>query len=195
MTARQRIHRHTLVEMNRSVCTARRDVACERIAELLPLVAQEKSANLRCEGYKRCAVLADEAMRATRRSQLVRENPLTRCLQLLQETLQAQVSTTGHQAELGEETEELAQALARDDTPALETVQEIFLRDEKNLAQSLDGLLRLGAPLLEADTRERKKSFSEDDHRRHQTATEEFRNVYGNGGGITPPQKMRRSLV
>ena len=197
MTAKKRgnsrIHRHTLVEMNRSVCTARRDVACERIAELLPLVAREKCAKQRCEGYKRCAMLADEALRATRRSQLASESPLTRCLQLLRETLQTQVSTTGHQAELDGETPELAQVLAHNDTAQLETVQEIFLRDGCSLARSLDGLLRLGVPLLEADTRERKSAFSEDDHRRHQLATEEFRNVYGNGGGFTPLQQGQRS--
>ena len=173
-----RIHRHTLVEMNQSVFTARRDIAHERVVTLLRERLHPASREERAACYRLCGRLIEDALMATRRSQIQRDSPLIHYLRLLKETLQAQLALINHELMLVREARELSRLLGEKIIAELQTASDRFSTSERNILEAIGDLLKFGAPILTKDTGERLETFSDDDRRRYEVAREEFRQFY-----------------
>jgi hypothetical protein len=173
-----RIHRHTLVEMNQAVFTARRDIAHERVVTLLKEHLHRARREERAACYRLCVRVIEDALMATRRSQIQRDSPLIHYLRLLQETLQAQLSLVNHELMLARESRALSRLLGEKTIAELQTASDLFSTSERNILESIGDLLKFGAPILARDTRERLDSFSADDRRRYEVAKTEFHTFY-----------------
>jgi hypothetical protein len=177
-----RIHRHTLVEMNRSVFTARRDAAHARAMHILLTGIEEGDKEQRAAWYADCLRLVEEAMRSTQRSQISQDSPLIHYFKLLREILSAQVALIHHEITLERETQDFARVLGRDMVARLLADVRPFSDTERFVLESIRHLLEFGESLRARDTQERQRNFSEDDRRRLDHATAEYTQHYSNRG-------------
>ena len=173
-----RIHRQTLVEMNRPVFTARRDAAHKRIQEILGQDITVSDKAERAQRYTACLRLTEETLRSTRRSQIAQDSPLIHYFKLLRETLKAQVALVNHELSLVNEAREFSRILGEERVAQLQTAKALFSDSEHYVLSSLRKVVEFGEPLREQDTNERKRTFSDDDWRRYQHATEEYTTLY-----------------
>jgi hypothetical protein len=169
-----RIHRHTLVEMNRSVFTARRDAAHARVMDILLTGIEQGSKEQRAAWYADCLRLVEETMRSTQRSQIAQDSPLIHYLKLLREILNAQLALVQHEITLGRETHDFIRVLGRDTVARLLADIRPFSDTERFVLDSIRNLLQFGEPLRARDTQERQRDFTEDDRRRLQHAAAEY---------------------
>ncbi|MBN2451539.1 MAG: hypothetical protein JXR77_14205 [Lentisphaeria bacterium] len=177
-----RIHRHTLVEMNLPVFTARRDAAHARAADILRLEIEKGDREQRAERYESCLRLIEEALRCTERSQMAHDSHLMHYLRLLRDTLKAKVALVHHEITLVAEAREFATILGEETVARLLTARDVFSDSERHVLGFMRGLLEFGEPLRSRDTEERKRRFSEDDWRRFRHAAGEYEVYYSTYG-------------
>jgi hypothetical protein len=173
-----RVHRHTLVEMNRPVFTARRDAAHARALEVLRHRIEGGSKEQRAAWYSDCLRLVEESMRSTLRSQIVQDSPLVHYLRLLREILKAQLALVSHEITLARETEEFSRLLGQETVSRLLEDAHLISASERFVLDSIRNLLEFGEPLRAQDTQERQRDFTEDDYRRFDQALAEYSHHY-----------------
>lgn len=177
-----RIHRQTLIEMNRAVFTARRDSAHTRLVAILREHIDCNSKEKRAGLYADCLELLEEVLRSTQRSQIPQGSPFIHYLELLRETLKAQFALVNHEITLVREAREFTKALGKETVARLQQPSDLFSGSEKYLLDSVHNLLEFGEPLRQRDTKQRQKTFSEDDWRRYHHAKSEFETYYQSFG-------------
>jgi len=173
-----RVHRHTLVEMNRSVFTARRDAAHARALAVLRDQIEGGSKEQRAAWYDDCLRLVEEAVRSTQRSQIAQDSPLIHYLRLLRDILKAQLALVSHEITLARETEEFSRLLGREMVARLLEDMHLISDSERIVLDSIRNLLEFGEPLRSRDTQERQREFTDDDFRRFNQALGEFGRHY-----------------
>jgi len=174
-----RLHRQTLIEMNLAPFTARRNAAHERLLEILrgrELV--ESSKEQRVHWYTLCECLLDEAILATRRSQIDQDTPVIHYLRLLRDTVAAALALVRHEVLVVREAEVFSKLVGNDLVQELQATGDVFSQSEMNILDCIEDLLRFGERICEQDTRARKASFTPEDHRRYDDAFEEYRRFY-----------------
>lgn len=174
-----RIHRHTLVEMNRPVFTARRDAAYARIAAILARDIQTGTREERAAWYQACFGLVEDALRCTERSQIAQDCPLAHYLRLLRDTLKALIAVVNHQITLVSETRTFTELLGKEAGARLEEAMGLFADSERQVLSSIHNLLQFGEPLRARDTEDRRQTFTEDDWRRFRHAAAEYGTLFG----------------
>ncbi len=179
-----RAHRDTLAEMNKSVFTARRQAAHERVVDILQRKMIISSKTKRARLYGLCLDLLDETLSASRRSQVQQETPVTHYLDMLRETVGACLAVLKHEMTLLQEAEEFTQLQDETSVRSISTSNDVFSDSEMNLLDCVDGQLRFGAPILAEDTNRRKAEFTEDEHRRYNLARAEYREYYRTFSGF-----------
>jgi len=173
-----RVHRHTLIEMNISVFTARRYAAHERVVEVLRREMLASSKELRSELYALCVRLLGEAIESTQRSQLLADSPVLHYLNLLRNTIAASQALVRHEMTLVRESEEFSRMLNEYVVNQLRTANNVFSDSEMNILDCIEDLLKFGEPILSQDTQARLQRFSDDDKRRYELALKEYRAHY-----------------
>jgi hypothetical protein len=177
-SAGPRIHRQTLVEMNRSVFTARRDAAHARIADILRHRIDAGSKEQRAAWYADCLHLVEEAMRSTQRSQIGQDSPLTHYFKLMREILKAQLALVNHEITLTRESEQFSRLLGRETVSRLLEDVHLVSDGERFVVDSIRNLLEFGEPLRARDTDDRQREFTEDELRRYHHALAEYTQHY-----------------
>src|SRR6056297_1203456 len=165
-----RVHRHTLIEMNISVFTARRDAAHERVLDILRREMLASTKELREDLYSLCCRMLDDAIQCTRRSQVQADSPVLHYFSLLRDTIAASQALVRHEMTIAEESEKFASMLNEYVVAQLETANDLFSDSEMNILDCIEDLLKFGEPILQQDAEERLKSFSQDDKRRYDLA-------------------------
>ncbi len=173
-----RVHRHTLIEMNYAVFTARRDASHERVLEVLRREMLASSKELRAELYAFCVRMLDEAVKSTQRSQVQSDSPVLHYLTLLRDTIAASQALVRHEMTLVRESEEFSRMLNEYVVNQLQTANSVFSDSEMNILDCIEDLLKFGEPILIQDSQERLKKFTDDDKRRYDTAVAEYRTYY-----------------
>ncbi|OPZ26563.1 MAG: hypothetical protein BWZ02_01965 [Lentisphaerae bacterium ADurb.BinA184] len=173
-----RLHRQTLVEMNTSVFTARRDAAHERVQRILRRDMRTSKKGVRVRLYQFCARLLDEAAQCTRRSQVQADSPVLHYLNLLRGTLASAQALTEHELRLAREREALSKTLDDQALAQLQAADDVFSTGEMNVLDRVDELLTFGEPILARDTEGRRKVFSPEDLTRYDKALAEYRRVH-----------------
>lgn len=180
-----RVHRHTLVEMNAAVFTARRDAAHARAVELLAGDLPPATRDERMRLYALCRGLLGEAILSTQRSQLHANSPLLRYLKLLRDTVGVNLALLRHDVTIEKETDELSRLVAGDVAVARQGDYEAFSESEHHILNCIHNLVKFGEPLLRADSKERLAALGEDDRRRYDLAMREYHDYYT--GHFQPP--------
>lgn len=178
----RRIHRQTLVEMNRAAFTARRDAAHERARAILEAGMERGTKEQRADWYLGCLHLIEEAVRSTLRSQIPQDGPFVQYLKLVRETLKAQLALVNHEINLTQEAQELSRLLGPETVARLLASDKPFSDSERSVLDAIHSLLRFGEPLRVRDTKERQRSFEPDDWRRFRVAQDEFTKLYSTYG-------------
>ncbi|MEI8078069.1 MAG: hypothetical protein WCH61_00390 [bacterium] len=173
-----RIHRHTLVEMNAPVFTARRDAAHACLVDILRRDALDAGRSDRVCLYGRGLRLLDDAILGTQRSQIQKEGPLLQYFHLLRDTLAATLALVAHEIRLTHGTGALSRLAAHSPRTRPVTMANRFSSGELNTLDSIDDLLKFGVPLLLKDSENHRKAFSPDDLRRYELARREYREHY-----------------
>lgn len=180
-----RVHRQTLIEMNVPVFTARRDAAHERalthLRQDLPLADRVTRQKL----YALCDRLLGDTLIFTQRSQIHRDSPLLRYLQILQETVHLCRAHMTHAEHLQKETREISKMTGAALPPAM-AAGDSLSNSELQMLAFVEDLLHFGEPLLKQDSRERQAAFSEDDRRRFTIARTEYDHYYGRSSELEP---------
>ena len=192
-----RIHRHTLVEMNAPVFTARRDAAHACLVDILRRDALDAGRSDRVCLYGRGLRLLDDAILGTQRSQIQKEGPLLQYFRLLRDTLAATLALVAHEIRLPHGTEALSRLAASSSRTRQVTVAGRFSSGELNTLDSIDDLLKFGVPLLLKDSENHRKTFSPDDRRRYELARREYREHYLSStfAGEVPTLSCRTAAV
>lgn len=177
-SSRARVHRHTLIEMNISVFTARRDAAHERVLDILRREMLASTKELREDLYSLCCRMLDDAIQCTRRSQVQADSPVLHYFSLLRDTIAASQALVRHEMTIVQESEEFAEMLNEYVVAQLETANDLFSDSEMNILDCIEDLLKFGEPILQQDAEERVKSFSQDDKRRYDLALNAYRDYY-----------------
>mgnify|MGYP006277920351 FL=1 len=177
-SSRARVHRHTLIEMNISVFTARRDAAHERVLDILRREMLASTKELREDLYSLCCRMLDDAIQCTRRSQVQADSPVLHYFSLLRDTIAASQALVRHEMTIAQESEEFAEMLNEYVVAQLETANDLFSDSEMNILDCIEDLLKFGEPILQQDAEERVKSFSQDDKRRYDLALNAYRDYY-----------------
>ena len=177
-----RIHRQTLVEMNRAVFVARRDAAHARALDILQARVEQGSKEQRVAWYADSLRLIEEALRSTQRSQIPQDSPLIHYLKLLRDTLKAQLALVSHEITLAREAQEFSRLLGQETVARLLAAAHLFSDSERFVLDSIHDLILFGEPLRARDTEERQAGFAEDDHRRFARATAEYALYYRSFG-------------
>ncbi|OGV69090.1 MAG: hypothetical protein A3K19_16705 [Lentisphaerae bacterium RIFOXYB12_FULL_65_16] len=179
-SAPPRVHRHTLIEINRAVFTARRKAAHERAFELLreeiPATAKEKER--RAAQYQFCLQLFDDAMTATQRSQIEQETPVLQYLRLIRETVSANLALVHHELALIHQAAEFSRLLGDTVLARFQIRSDVVSEGERGVLERVSSLLQFGDPILRKDDEERMATFTPDDHRRYRLALREYRRFY-----------------
>lgn len=180
-----RLHRQTLIEMNVSVFTARRDAAHARAVEILREEVVAGGHEERVRLYTLCRGLLDEAIQATQRSQLQANSPLLRYLKLLADTVGVNLSLLRHEITLASEADELSTLVGGQVPVSIDLASESLSLGESHLLHCVLNLLQFGEPLLQMDSAARRNTFGEDDRRRYELARTEYADFYRTR--FTPP--------
>ena len=89
-----RVHRHTLIEINLSVFTARRDAAHQSVLDILRRKMLSSNKEIREVLYSLCVRFLDDAIECTKRSQVQPDSPVLHYLNLLKDTISASMAST-----------------------------------------------------------------------------------------------------
>jgi len=184
-----RVHKHTLIEMNIAVFTARREAAHARVMEILRMEIRAGDKEKRINGYAQCHVLTQEAILATRRSQLQPQSPMLSYFQLLHDAIGVSLALARHELNLNREKDELRSSSEHSAAAALPQFKPEFSDAEKNQLDCLLGLLTFGEPLVQRDSAQRLQHFSTDDRRRYELARSEYQTYYRNFPSQEEPEK------
>ncbi len=171
-------HRHTLAETNRPFYIARRDAAYAQIVESCARGRGLDSRDERATLYQTCDELLTEAVMCTRRSQLQEDSPVIHYLQLLEETISACLALVRHEFNLERETHEFSAKMGGESVRELQSASDVFNTSEANIMNCIDGIMRFGTPIMEADTEQILTHFSAPDRERYNTALKEYQSVY-----------------
>ena len=128
--------------------------------------------------YRFCLRLLEDALTATRRSQLQQDSPVTHYLGLLRETVSANLALVSHELTLLRETAEFSRLLGDVMTAQFQSAGEVFSNSEMNILECIGDLLSFGEQLLSQDTAVRTEQFSADDRARYETAMREYTGFY-----------------
>jgi len=190
-----RLHRQTLVEMNISVFTARRDAAHERVLDVLrqEMLTQEKK--VREKLYSFCVILLDEAIMCTQRSQLNSDSQVMHYLCLLKDTLTATQALVHHETKIGSESEDFSGMLNQYVITQLQTANDVFSASEMNILDCVEDLIKFGEPLLKNDSKNRLEKLGEDDSRRYNLTLREYSAYYRRFNSDTEEKDLPRSIV
>lgn len=161
-----RVHRHTLVEMNRSVYTARRYAGFEAFKKLIQKISLDSPREKRLEIYKMAQSLSTQLFCDTERSQIMRDSPMIKFLTVLQSTLTAMKALMEYEISLEDDAFYLKAVSVRADGQ--------YSVNEEVVLKAINDLLIIGQDLLNKDNEERQKGFTEDDHRRYEKALKEY---------------------
>lgn len=176
-------HRQTLAEINRPFFTARRNAAFERVADIFRSELLPSAKGSRVELYRRCMILLEEAMVATRRSQVKEDSLILHFLSMLKETIGTCFAIVEHDMKLAEESTELLRHLGKEQVGNLHTPDDAFSESEMSIMDCVEELLRACAPVLESDTNAMRAGFNSEDSRRYQQAWGEYQAYYRADGG------------
>ena len=174
---RVRIHRDTLVEMNRAVYVARRNSAYGRAVQVLRALGKAESPELRGRLYRVAVRLLDDAIRDTRMSQIAQDTPLVLFLKLLREAIQTAQALIGNELHIGRDTPDLARALGQSSS-TLRLARAFIEKSENDVLESITEMLVFGRAVVRQDTRERRSLFNDDERRRYRLNTRESRQFY-----------------
>ena len=190
-----RLHRQTLIEMNVSVFTARRDAAHERVLDVLrrEMLTQEKE--VREKLYSFCVILLDEAIMCTQRSQLKIDSQVMHYLCLLKDTLAATEALVQHERKISRESEDLSDVLNQYVMTQMKTANDVFSASEMNILDCVEDLIKFGEPLLAKDSQKRLEELSEDDARRYNLALREYSAYYRRFNSSSDEKDLPRSVV
>lgn len=170
----KRLHRQTLVDVNVSVYTARRNVAHDRALAVLRNRVSGEDREKRRVLYGFCSSLLEEAIESTRRSLVAADAPALHYLRLLRDTVSAIQSLVKHELTLARESESFTNLF---DVHLFEA-DSIFSTSEMGILGCVEELLKFGESILRQDTEERLARFTDDDRRRYGVAESEFRVYY-----------------
>ena len=173
-----RVHRYTLIEMNCSVFTARRDAAHARAVQILRREVFGSTKERRTALYTNCVRLLEDAINDTQRSQIQQDTPLIHYLCLVRDTVRANLALVTHEINLSHEASEFSRLLGPKAIAEFQTAGDVFSHSEMGILHCIDGLLRFGEPLLARDTEERTAVFTDDDRRRYALARREYQTHY-----------------
>ena len=173
-----RVHKHTLIEMNIAVFTARREAAHARVVAILRQEIFSGDKEKRIQYYTQCHALTREAILATRRSQWQPESPLLNYFTLIHDTIGVSLALARHESNLTRQTDELARLTGGSLAESLTPIGAKFSSSEKNLLDCLADLLTFGETLLQQDSAQRLQQFSADDRRRYELARSEYDAYY-----------------
>jgi len=174
---RVRIHRDTLVEMNRAVYVARRNSAYGRAVQVLRALGKAESPELRGRLYRVAVRLLDDAIRDTRMSQIAHDTPLVLFLKLLREAIQTAQALIGNELHIGRDSPDLARALGQSSS-TLRLARAFIEKSENDVLESITEMLVFGRAVVRQDTRERRSLFNDDERRRYRLNTRESRQFY-----------------
>lgn len=174
---RVRIHRDTLVEMNRSVYVARRNTAYGRAVQVLRILGRPNPSEVRERLYRLAVRLLDDAIRDTRLSQLERNTPLVLFLKLLRESIQTACALIQNDLDIGRDTADLAKALGQSST-TLRLARAFIEKSENDVLDSINEMLGFGRTVIRQDTRQRRAQFDSDERRRYRLNMRESRHFY-----------------
>lgn len=178
-----RVHRHTLVEMNRSVYTARRNAAHERLADILANGLTRASQAERLGYYKICVELIDGIISDTTRSQVQPDSPLLIYLRILRRTIDSLQLIIHHEISLDQDTGQLAAFVGSEAALRFQEALKGLSADEFNILRNVKALVDFGRIVIDKDYAGRRASFTDEDCRRYDKAYQEYRQLYG---GLTP---------
>lgn len=173
-----RVHRQTLVEMNVSVFTARRNAAHQYVIDILHHDMLHKEKKERRKLYLLCGILLEEALMCTRRSQLQIDSAVVHYLGLLRDTINALEALLRHEIKLTHESRELSGMLNQYVLSQLQSGDRIFSDSEANVLDCIEDLIKFGNPIMSQDSQERIKNFSDEDRRRYDLALQEYQAYY-----------------
>ncbi len=185
-----RVHRQTLVEMNVSVFTARRDSAHQRVINILRREMMTQAKKQRRKLYLLCGMVLDEAIMCNRRSQLQTDSAVMHYLELLRDTVNAEEAIVRHEIRLNRESREFSGMLNQYVVTQLQSAKAAFSEGETNILDCIEDLLKFGDPILTKDTEERFQKFNEDDRRRYDLALKEYAQYYARFALDTPLKEL-----
>ncbi len=185
-----RVHRQTLVEMNIAVFTARRNAAHQCVIDILRREMLNRPKDGRRKLYLLCAMLLEEAIMCTRRSQLQVDSAVMHYLALLRDTINAVEALVRHEMKLNQESKELSGMLNQYVMTQLQSADDVFSDGEMNILDCIEDLLKFGAPILVKDSQERFEGLDEDDQRRYDLALREYTEYYQRYNVDTPIQEF-----
>lgn len=174
---RVRIHRDTLVEMNRSVYVARRNSAYGRAVQVLRTLGRPNPTERRARLYRLAVRLLDDAIRDTRLSQIERNTPLVLFLKLLREAIQTAQALINNDLDIGRDTPDLAKALGQSSS-TLRLARAFIEKSENDVLESIREMLGFGRTVIRQDTRQRRAEFDPDERRRYRLNMRESRQFY-----------------
>ena len=174
-----RVHRHTLVEMNRSVYTARRNAAHERLVAILSDEQSLCCRERRLGYYQICIDLIDGIVSDTTRSQVQPDSPLLIYLRILRRTIDSLQLIIHHDISLEQDTGKFAAFVGQDAVLRFQEALKGLASDEMNILRNLKALLTFGCLVVGKDYDERRASFTKEDFRRYDKAYQEYRQLYG----------------
>jgi hypothetical protein len=174
---RVRIHRDTLVEMNRAVYVARRNSAYGRAVQVLRRLGRSESTEKRAGLYRVAVRLLDDAIRDTRMSQIERNTPLVLFLKLLRESIQTAQALIRNELDIGRDTPDLARALGQSSS-TLRLARAFIEKSENDVLESITEMLVFGRTVIRQDTRDRRKEFDQEERRRYRVNMRESRHFY-----------------
>jgi len=173
-----RIHRHTLMEMNYAVFTARCKVAHDRVLDILQRELFANPKEQRIKLYKRTLRMLKDAIMSIQRSQTQQDSPLIHYLQLLKETISANLALVKHEVTLVQEAGTFSEILGEDMVAQFQSTSDVFSNSEMNILDCIDDLLRFGKPIVEQAFTKRVAKFSPDSRRRYYLALAEYKAYY-----------------
>ncbi len=174
---RVRIHRDTLVEMNRSVYVARRNSAYGRAVQVLRTLGRPNPTEVRARLYRVAVRLLDDAIRDTRMSQIERNTPLVLFLKLLREAIQTAQALIRNDLDIGRDTPDLAKALGQSST-TLRLARAFIEKSENDVLDSIKEMLVFGRTVVRQDTRQRRLGFDAEERRRYRINMRQSRQFY-----------------
>jgi len=169
--------------MNRPVYTARRDAAHICAVDILRRATGARGKARRAALYQACLSLLEDGLTATRRSQMQQESFVTHYLQLLRETVSANLALVTHEMRLRQEASEFSRLLGPDTLAQFQTATDVFTASEKKILKSMNDLLAVGETIIARDRDKRRSTFSADESRRYELALREYQEFYRRSKG------------
>jgi len=173
-----RIHRDTLVEVNRAFFTARRSAAHGQVVTILRQELLAATKERRAELYRICLNSLADAVTATERSQIQQDSPVLHYLRLLRETVSANLALVEHEMSLINEAAAFSRTVGADTIAELVAAGDVFSRSEMSILDCIEGLLKFGEQVMARDTADRLPLLDADETRRYELALRKYREFY-----------------